>query len=73
MRRTWVDVADVVLGAALLVVAVVAGTGGRPLEAVLAAVLGVAWGARGVVGLRRRVSAAPIPAATPGSPLPATR
>jgi hypothetical protein len=73
VRRTWVDVADVVLGAALLVVAVVSGAGGRPLEAVLAAVLGVAWGARGVVGLRRRVGAAQVPAGTPGSPLPATR
>ncbi|WP_157873504.1 hypothetical protein [Kineococcus radiotolerans] len=76
MRRTWVNVADVVLGAALLVAAVAAGAGGRPLEAVAAVVLGLAWGVRGAVGLRRGTGPAPDlgPApAGPAGPLPATR
>jgi hypothetical protein len=74
VRRTWVDVADVVLGAAMLLVAVLAGADGRLLDSTLAAVLGLAWGARGVAGLRRRPLRVGLrPGGSSGSPRPATR
>lgn len=74
VRRTWVDVADVVLALGLCAVAALAVVDGRLPEAGLAFVLALAWGARGVVAIRRRaLSAAHRPAGRSGTHRPATR